>query len=95
VHNPLDVLGEPAVGVGEQSNLVHSEPIVTIAFLEPAEYHDNEIASNLRANLRAAGIVTIRTGPLLEGELCGARFVVEDGGGLHASLRVEATRSKP
>jgi cytoskeletal protein CcmA (bactofilin family) len=64
-------------------------PGATIAFLEPAEYRNVEIAGTLRANLHASGIVAIRVGGCLEGEIHGAHLIVEDGGGLHGVLRIE------
>jgi cytoskeletal protein CcmA (bactofilin family) len=60
----------------------------TIALIEPAEYRDVEIAGTLRANLHATGVVSIRAGGLLQGELHGAHLCIEDGGGLQAIARV-------
>ena len=62
-----------------------------IAFIEPAEYRDVEIAGTLRANLRATGLVTVRPGGSLQGQMHGGRLVVEDGGGLQATLHIEPT----
>jgi hypothetical protein len=88
VHNLFDVLEKPAVDVGEHADVVHAEASTAIAFLEPAEYRDVEIACTLRANLHATGVVTIRIGGLLEGELHGGHLVVEDGGGLRGVLEI-------
>lgn len=63
-------------------------PGASIAFLEPAEYRDVEIAGTLRANLHASGMVIIHTGGLLEGEIHGGHLIVEDGGGLRGMLEI-------
>jgi cytoskeletal protein CcmA (bactofilin family) len=59
-----------------------------IAFLEPAEYRDVEIAGTLRVNLRATGITTIRAGGFLEGKVCSERLTVEAGGGLVGDVKL-------
>jgi len=63
-------------------------PGATIAFMEPAEYRNVEISGALRANLRATGLVTVRAGGSLEGELHGEHLSVEDGGGLLAVVQI-------
>lgn len=57
-----------------------------MAFIEPAEYRDVEIAGTLRANLHATGLVTIRPTGCFEGQLSTAHLIVEDGGGLIADV---------
>jgi cytoskeletal protein CcmA (bactofilin family) len=79
VHNPLDVLGEPEVDVGEPHD-VHGEARVSITCLVRGKYRHVEIASGLRANLHAPGVVTIRTGGLLDGKIRGRHLVVKVGG---------------
>jgi cytoskeletal protein CcmA (bactofilin family) len=63
-------------------------PGATIAFLEPAEYCDVEIAGTLRANLLATGIVTVRVAGKFDGQLQTAHLMVEDGGGLTGSMEI-------
>lgn len=63
-------------------------PGATIAFVEPAEFRDVEIAGTLRANLHATGLVTIRAGGCFKGEVHCPRLVVDDGGGLQANVRL-------
>lgn len=70
-------------------------PGATIAFIDPSEYHDVEIAGTLRANLHATGLVTIKNTGLLQGQVRAARLVVEDGGGLTASVHIENSGSAP
>jgi len=60
----------------------------TIAFSEPAEFREVEIAGLLRANLQATGVVTIRASGCLKGELHTARLLVEEGGGLLAETHI-------
>jgi cytoskeletal protein CcmA (bactofilin family) len=60
----------------------------SIALIEPAEYRDVEIAGSLRANLHATGVVTVRAGGCLEGEVRSRHLVVEDGGGLRGMVTV-------
>lgn len=67
----------------------------TIAFTEPAEYRDVEIAGALRANLLATGAVTIRANGGFDGRLQTQHLAVEEGGGLCAEMQVEpATASR-
>ncbi len=66
----------------------------TIGLIEPAEYRDVEIAGTLRANLRASGVVTVRAGGCLQGQIQTLHLVVEDGGGLQADLQIDPTGSK-
>ena len=63
-------------------------PGAAIAFLEPAEYRDVEIAGTLRANLNATGTVSVKGGGFLQGEVRGQHLLVEEGGGLNASVSV-------
>jgi cytoskeletal protein CcmA (bactofilin family) len=67
---------------------LHIAPGATIAFLDPAEYRDVEIAGTLCANLRATGSVTVRSGGLFQGNLHAEHLVVEDGAGLHATVSI-------
>jgi hypothetical protein len=61
----------------------------TLAFLEPARYVDVEIAGNLRATLAVTGVVIIRATGCFEGDLTASHLLVEEGGGLCASVRIE------
>jgi cytoskeletal protein CcmA (bactofilin family) len=57
-------------------------------FKQPARYRNVELLGTLRARLEATGVVTVRPGGLLEGEVQTGHLVVEDGGGLKATLRI-------
>ena len=61
----------------------------TIAFIEPVEYRDVEIAGALRANLHATGVVMVKGGGVLQGEIHAAHLIIEDGGGLMAMTHIE------
>ena len=63
----------------------------TIALLEPAEYRDVDIAGTLRATLHATGVLTVKAGGLFQGEVQSAHLIVEPGGGLQATLRIQPT----
>ena len=68
-----------------------------IAFTRMARFRHINIEGELKAKLDATGIVTIRQGALLRGQLRGAHLIVEDGGGLNARLAIGAdiiTRDK-
>ena len=49
-----------------------------------------EIIGELEARLSAGGTVTIRPGGFFRGELTGDHLVVDDGGGLAATLAIKA-----
>jgi len=53
-----------------------------------ATFQDVEIFGRLDARLQAGGLVAVRAGGLLTGELEGPRLSVEEGGGLRARLKV-------
>lgn len=57
-------------------------------FKQPAKYHDVEVLGTLHASLEATGLVTVRPGGLLGGDVCAEHLVVEDGGGLKANLQI-------
>jgi cytoskeletal protein CcmA (bactofilin family) len=57
-------------------------------FKQEAKYHNVEVHGTFRARLEATGVVTIKPGGLLEGEVHTEHLVVEDGGGLNADLRI-------
>jgi cytoskeletal protein CcmA (bactofilin family) len=54
-----------------------------------------EVEGELNAIIFAEGLVTLRTGGLLAGEIDCARLVVEEGGGLEAHVCVGARSSAP
>lgn len=56
--------------------------------LSEIRFRDVEVSGALRAVLRADGLVTIKAGGVLEGELNGPRLTVEEGGGLKASVTI-------
>ena len=52
-----------------------------------------EISGTLKAKVDCSGTLRIRPGGLLQGDVQGAHLVVEDGGGLKGSVRVQHTAS--
>jgi len=63
-------------------------PAADITFRQEARFRNVEILGRLTAPLRATGLITIRPGGLLAGEIHAEHLVVEDGGGLQAALRI-------
>ncbi len=60
----------------------------SITFKQEANYRDVEVCGTLNARLHASGIVTVKPGGLLTGEVHAAHLIVEDGGGLKATLHI-------
>jgi cytoskeletal protein CcmA (bactofilin family) len=65
-------------------------PGAEFRFKQEAKYRNVEILGTLHAKLEAAGVVIVRPGGLLEGEVQTEHLVVEEGGGLKATLRIGA-----
>jgi cytoskeletal protein CcmA (bactofilin family) len=63
-------------------------PGAEFKFKQGAKYRNVEVCGTLRANLEASGVVTVKAGGLLEGEVHAVHLVVEDGGGLKADVRI-------
>lgn len=59
-----------------------------LAFTAPAVYRNVEVQGRLRARLYCTGLLTIRPGGLMTGDVCGARLQVDDGGGLVGMMRI-------
>ena len=57
-------------------------------FKQDAKYRNVEVLGTFRARLEATGMITVRPGGLLEGEVRTEHLVVEDGGGLIGQLHV-------
>jgi cytoskeletal protein CcmA (bactofilin family) len=57
-------------------------------FKQEAKYRNVEVLGTLRARLEATGVITVKPGGLLEGEVQTEHLIVEDGGGLKAQLRI-------
>ena len=57
-------------------------------FKQEIKYRNVEISGAVRAKLTAMGVVTVKPGGLLEGEIQGRASVVEDGGGLKAKAHI-------
>ena len=53
-----------------------------------------DVQGEVRLNLEATGIVTVRQGGFLKGQVKARHLLVEDGGGLKAQLKIEA-EAKP
>jgi cytoskeletal protein CcmA (bactofilin family) len=51
---------------------------------------DLEVGGDLKAKIVCEGVVTIRSGGLLRGEVRGGRLVVEEGGGLKARVTMDS-----
>ncbi len=63
-------------------------PGAEFKFKQEARYRNVEIFGTLHAKLESTGIITVRPGGLLAGEVQARHLVVEDGGGLKATLRI-------
>ncbi|MGD0059847.1 MAG: polymer-forming cytoskeletal protein [Verrucomicrobiia bacterium] len=63
-------------------------PGADFKFKQEAKYRNVEISGTLRARLEATGVITVKPGGLLEGEVQTEHLIVEDGGGLKAQLRI-------
>jgi len=57
-------------------------------FKQEAKYRNVEVSGTLHARLEATGVVTVKPGGLLEGDIQTEHLVVEDGGGLKAQLHI-------
>lgn len=60
-----------------------------ISFKDELFCNDAEIAGTIKGPLVSEGTVTIKPGGLLQGSLQGVHLIIEDGGGLKASLNIE------
>jgi cytoskeletal protein CcmA (bactofilin family) len=63
-------------------------PGAEFKFKQDARYRNVEIFGTLHAKLESTGIVIVKPGGLLEGEVQAQHLVVEEGGGLKAMLRI-------
>lgn len=63
-------------------------PGADFKFKQDAKYRNVEVLGTFRARLEATGMITVRSGGLLEGEVQTEHLVVEDGGGLKAQLHI-------
>lgn len=57
-------------------------------FKQEVKCRNVEISGTLRGKLTATGVVTVKPGGLLEGEVQTEHLIVEDGGGLKAVVRI-------
>jgi cytoskeletal protein CcmA (bactofilin family) len=57
-------------------------------FKQEAKYRNVEVSGTLRARLEATGVITVKPGGLLEGDIQTEHLIVEDGGGLKAQLHI-------
>lgn len=57
-------------------------------FKQDAKYRNVEVLGTFHARLEATGVITVKPGGLLEGEIQTEHLVVEDGGGLKAQLHI-------
>lgn len=57
-------------------------------FKQEAKYRNVEVLGTLHARLEATGVITIKPGGLLEGDIQTEHLIVEDGGGLKAQLHI-------
>ena len=60
----------------------------TFTFKHETKYRDIEVVGHLKGKFVSTGVVTIKPGGLLEGDLRAQHLVVEDGGGLKANLQI-------
>lgn len=63
-------------------------PGAEFKFKQDARYRNVELFGALHAKLESTGIITVKPGGLLEGEVRAQHLVVEEGGGLKAMLRI-------
>jgi cytoskeletal protein CcmA (bactofilin family) len=63
-------------------------PGAEFRFKQEARYRNVEIFGALHAKLESTGIIIVKPGGLLEGEVHAQHLVVEEGGGLKAMLRI-------
>jgi len=63
-------------------------PGAEFKFKQEARYRNIEIFGTLHAKLESTGIIIVKPGGLLEGEVHAQHLVVEEGGGLKAMLRI-------
>jgi len=64
-------------------------------FKQDAKYRNVEVLGTFRARLEATGMITVKPGGLLEGEVRTEHLVVEDGGGLKAQLHIGPKAEAP
>ncbi len=63
-------------------------PGAEFKFKHTAKYRNVEVSGSLNAKLEVTGLVIVKPGGLLEGEVHAEHLVVEDGGGLRAELHI-------
>jgi cytoskeletal protein CcmA (bactofilin family) len=63
-------------------------PGAEFKFKQDAKYRNVEIFGMLQAKLESTGIIVVKHGGLLEGDVRAQHLVVEEGGGLKAMLRI-------
>jgi cytoskeletal protein CcmA (bactofilin family) len=63
-------------------------PGAEFKFKQEARYRNVEIFGTLHAKLESTGIIIVKPGGLLEGDVHAQHLVVEEGGGLKAMLRI-------
>jgi cytoskeletal protein CcmA (bactofilin family) len=63
-------------------------PGAEFKFKQEARYRNVEIFGTLQAKLESTGIIIVKPGGLLEGDIQAQHLVVEEGGGLKAMLRI-------
>ena len=59
-----------------------------VSYTRKLKFKNIEIAGSLKARIDATGVITVRAGGLLSGNICGNHLVVEEGGGLQATLAI-------
>jgi cytoskeletal protein CcmA (bactofilin family) len=70
-------------------------PGAEFKFKQTAKYRNVEVCGSLKATLEVAGLVTVKAGGLLEGEVQAEHLVVEEGGGLKADLHIAPKLGAP
>jgi cytoskeletal protein CcmA (bactofilin family) len=63
-------------------------PGADFKFKQEAKYRNVEVSGTLHARLEATGVITVKPGGLLEGDIQTGHLIVEDGGGLKAQLHI-------
>jgi cytoskeletal protein CcmA (bactofilin family) len=63
-------------------------PGAEFKFKQESKYRNVEIFGTLQAKLESTGIIVVKAGGLLEGDVQAQHLVVEEGGGLKATLQI-------
>ncbi|MBN1269279.1 MAG: polymer-forming cytoskeletal protein [Kiritimatiellae bacterium] len=69
-------------------------PGAAVTLKQKAHFRNVEVAGELKAKIYASGVVSVRPGGCLQGEVHSEHLVVDDGGGLKAKMFIEPAAEK-